>query len=156
MNDATYASETDERIGVTQHMRAAGEVMANAMLNSVQKIDVGLIFATMLKARDDVAATPEPVADDRMAGLKALAAFGVWCAHTLRESLADIDGGAAQSAMECSGVIVRSSVNEACGEGCVCATVTDFPTDCFTFTPSVKKVMTDLAGMLERIEGGAG
>jgi hypothetical protein len=70
-----------------------------------------------------------------------LAAFGAWCAREFRESLADVDGGSAQEAMERFGVIVKRVVSESCGEGCICAEYGEFPHDCFAFPADVREEM---------------
>lgn len=69
--------------------------------------------------------------------LQRLAAFGSWVAREFRDSLADVDGGSAQDAMERFGVIERKTVTEPCGEGCVCVEYGAFPHECFTFPEAV-------------------
>ncbi len=70
-----------------------------------------------------------------------LAAFGAWAAREFRDSLADVDGGSAQDAMERFGVIVKRVVTEPCGEACVCAEYGPFPHDCYTFPADVAAVL---------------
>ena len=45
-----------------------------------------------------------------LTGEAKLAAFGAWCVREFRDSLADVDGGSAQEAMERLGVIVRKDL----------------------------------------------
>ena len=74
-----------------------------------------------------------------------LAAFGAWAARAFRDSLADVDGGGAQDAMERIGVIVKSTVTEPCGENCECVEYGEFPHECFTFPPDVAEAMKETA-----------
>ena len=74
-------------------------------------------------------------------GVAKLAAFGAWAAREFRDSLADVDGGSAQDAMERLGVIVKRVVTEPCGDACVCAEYGPFPHDCYTFPADVAAVM---------------
>ena len=80
-----------------------------------------------------------------LADVLRLAAFGAWAAREFRDSLADVDGGSAQDAMERLGVIAKHTVTEPCGEGCVCAEYGDFPHECFKFVPSVARLMNPRA-----------
>lgn len=83
---------------------------------------------------------PEPSAQEK------LAAFGAWCAREFRDSLSDVDGGSAQDAMERIGVIVKSTVTEPCGEGCVCVEYGEFPHECFRFPPDVVAILKHVEG----------
>ena len=85
-------------------------------------------------------ATP-PTTDAPAQGVAKLAAFGAWAAREFRDSLADVDGGSAQDAMERLGVIVKRVVTEPCGDACVCAEYGPFPHDCYTFPADVAAVM---------------
>lgn len=73
-----------------------------------------------------------------LADVLKLAAFGAWCAREFRESLADVDGGSAQNAMERLGVIEKHEAQTPCGEGCVCVEYGDFPHQCYRFAPGVR------------------
>jgi hypothetical protein len=77
-----------------------------------------------------------------MADVLKLAAFGAWCARQFRDSLADVDGGSAQDAMERIGVIVKRTVTEPCGDGCVCVECGEFPHECFVFLEGIRSVMS--------------
>ncbi len=87
----------------------------------------------LAKARAALAQEPAPATTP----VQRLAAFGAWCAREFRDSLSDVDGGSAQDAMARLGVIVKHTVTEPCGEGCVCAEYGDFPHECYKFPPDV-------------------
>ena len=78
---------------------------------------------------------------DREDAERKLAAFGAWAAREFRDSLADVDGGSAQDEMERVGVIVKRTVTEPCGEGCICVEYGEFPHDCFVFPPEVEECL---------------
>ena len=78
---------------------------------------------------------------DQVAGAQKLAAFGAWCARAFRDSLADVDGGSADDAMERTGVLVKRFVTQPCGEDCKCAGYGDFPHDCYVFPADVVEAM---------------
>jgi hypothetical protein len=72
-----------------------------------------------------------------LADVLKLAAFGAWAAREFRATLADVDGGSAQDAMERLGVLVRTTVTEPCGVGCVCVEYGAFPHECYTVPPGL-------------------
>ena len=92
---------------------------------------------------DDLRAAADAIEDAD--AIRKLAAFGEWCAREFRSSLADIDGGSAQDAMERFGVLVKRSVTKPCGDDCVCAEYGDFPHDCYVFDDGVFDAMDRIA-----------
>lgn len=74
-------------------------------------------------------------------GTAKLAAFGAWCAKEFRDSLADIDGGSAQEAMEQFGVLELKTFTESCGENCMCVEYGPFPHACYAFPADVQQAM---------------
>lgn len=107
-----------------------------------------LVFtASQMRAYAQAALTAQSAEIDRLRGeVEAnakLARFGAWCAREFRDSLADVDGGSAQDAMERFGVIVKTEVTESCGEGCVCVEYGAFPHDCYKFPNEIDAAMKE-------------
>lgn len=73
-------------------------------------------------------------------GIEKLARFGALVLKAHRDpDPADIDGATLQELAVSAGVLVSREVTEPCGEGCSCALVTDFPTECFFTADDVRE-----------------
>lgn len=111
--------------------------LARLLCDAVRAVQVLRQENDALRAMDTTWRASQKACEDCAPELAKLARFGAWCAKEFRDSLADVDGGSAQDAMERLGVIEKHMVAEPCGEGCVCVEYGDFPHECFKFPPAV-------------------